>query len=91
MIIELLLSAIMGLFELVLNLLPVIPALPESFMNSISVFFDMLKSGLGIFYFFIRPSTVAIALPLAFAIVQFEHIYRGIMWIIRKIPFASIK
>lgn len=91
MILELLLSAIKGLLNLVVSLLPSLPELPDAFTGNLDTIFEFLRSSLGLFYFFIRPSTVMLALPISLAIVNFEHIYRFSMWIIRKIPFINVK
>lgn len=91
MIIELLFSAIIGIINLLLSALPSIPSLDDSVINAFSNFFDTLSMGKGIFFFFIRPSTAITCLSIALIIVNFEHIYKFLMFIIKKIPFINIQ
>lgn len=90
MIIEALLNLVKGLLTAIVNLIPTIPVLPQQLIDSLAAFFELLKSGLGIFYFFVRPSTAAICIPLFIVILEFEHIVKVLMWIVKKIPFINI-
>lgn len=40
---------------------------------------------------FVRWQTVCIGIPLLILIINFEKVYDGIMWIIRKIPFLGMQ
>ena len=92
MIIEYLIKLIIYSFNFILSILPSIPSLPASFTSSLTAYIDLLVSnGLGLFYFFVRPSTVAIVIPIIIFINSFEYIYAFIIWILKKIPFLGIK
>ena len=68
-----------------------IPAFPEEFKSSINSFFDLIFNNLQFLGFFIRPTTLKIAIPLILFLVNFKYIYKLSMWIIRKIPGVNIK
>ena len=40
---------------------------------------------------FVPLPLVKILLPLVVLVVNFEHIYAGVMWILRKIPVLGIE
>ena len=45
----------------------------------------------GLITLFVRWQTVCIGIPLLILIINFEKVYDGIMWIIRKIPFLGMQ
>lgn len=90
MIIEALLNLIFGLLKLVFGWLE-LPAFPEALTSSINQFFDLIFQNLTLLGFFIRPSTIAICVPVLILIINFERIYKFTMWLLRKIPFINIQ
>ena len=40
---------------------------------------------------FVDLNTVKIVLPIVLVLIEFEHIYDFVMWLLRKIPFLGIK
>lgn len=72
----------------ILNLLDVLPDFPETLVSSINSFFDLIFSNLSLLSFFVRIETIQIIIPLFILVYNFEHIYKFIMWIVRKIPVS---
>jgi len=68
-----------------------VPAFPEDLQNSINSFLDLIFNNLDFLGFFVRPLTLQIVIPLLIFLFNFKYIYKLSMWIIRKIPFLSMK
>lgn len=68
-----------------------LPQVPDSILNSINTFLDLIFENLSLLGFFIRPSTLKILVPLIIFAINFKWIYKMIMWFLRKLPFVNIK
>lgn len=68
-----------------------IPSFPNDLNNSINSFMDLIFGNLSMLGFFVRPITLKIIVPLFIIVINFKYIYKLSMWIIKKIPFLSIK
>ena len=68
-----------------------IPAFPEDLKNNINSFLDLIFGNLSMLGFFVRPTTLKIIVPLLIIVINFKYIYKISMWLIKKIPFLSIK
>jgi len=75
------------------GLLAILPSLPQfPLAAEINELIDIVFTNTsGLLGFFIRISTIKLALPALLILVNFERIYRFIMWIIKKIPMLNIK
>lgn len=88
---------IKGLFNLVLALLQVIfapinlPQLPAGIQSIFNSLLSAMLSGIGIFEIFIRPSTLQLLIPIVIVLVNFEKLWNGIIFILKKIPFLGIQ
>lgn len=87
-----------GLFELVYSLLnivltpfQIIPDMPVELDNIISGFFDFLTEPIALLMFFLNPTVITVAIPVLIAIINMEHIWDGILWILKKLPFVGIE
>ena len=80
------LSLVFFILNVVFGLLPNIPSVPESLITYVDQFLDLIFSNSGIVGFFLPMDVVKIALPLAIVIINFDYIYKMIMWIVRKLP-----
>lgn len=67
-----------------------LPAFPEALSNSINSFLNLIFGNLSLLGFFIRPSTLRVAVPILVVLMNFEVLYKVIVWIIKKIPFLNI-
>lgn len=88
MIIELIINIFTGVLKTLLSVLPNIPQLPNSIGTSLNNVFTTIFNNVGLLGLFIRISTIKILVPLIIVVVNFEHIYHFIMWIIKKLPLS---
>lgn len=90
MIIEALLNLIKLLLNVVFGWIN-IPQFPEGLTNSVDTFLSLVFDNLSLLGFFIRPETLMISIPLLIILLNFEQVYKLVMYIVRKIPFLGIK
>ena len=88
-ILSLLLNLVFDIIMLLLGWLT-IPLMPTELYDSISTFLTMLTENMGFIGFFIRWRTVEIAFPFVIVLLTSTHMYDMVMWILNKIPAASI-
>lgn len=86
-----------GLFELVYTLLSVIlapfslPALPAGIQSIFNEVLDYITGSVGLLYVFVRPTTLKLLIPAVILVINAKHIWDGILWIVRKIPFLGME
>ena len=88
MILELIITAITFVLKTVLSILPNIPQLPNSIMTSLDNVFEVIFDNVGLLGLFVRISTIKLLVPLVILVVNFQHIYHFVMWIIKKLPLS---
>lgn len=88
MIIELIITAITAVLKLVFGILPNIPQLPNSVLTSLQNVFQVIFDNVGLLGLFVRISTIKLLVPLVIIVVNFEHIYHFVLWIIKKLPLS---
>ncbi len=88
MIIEALLNLIMLLLKGVFALLPDLPQLPDTLIGYVNTALDYVFNNVGLLNFFISVDMIKILVPLLLLVINFEHIYDFIMWVIKKLPFS---
>lgn len=88
MILELIITAITFVLKTVLGILPNIPQLPNSIMTSLNNVFTTIFNNVGLLGMFVRISTIKLLVPLVIVVVNFEHIYHFVLWIIKKLPLS---
>ncbi len=77
--------------NLIFSIVPEIPTLPSSLLQSIYSYFDLIiGNGLRLLGLFVNVQTVLTLLPIVIIIENFESIVKLIMFILRKIPFIDI-
>lgn len=59
--------------------------------NVISTIDEMLNSAATLINLFLPWDIVRFGLPIVIVVMNFEHIYDFVMWIVRKIPMLNIK
>lgn len=74
----------------IMNVLDVLPDFPASFVAIIDEFFALIFDNLYLISFFVRMDTIRIAIPILIVLLNFERVYKFIMWILRKIPALGI-
>ena len=89
MIIETIFNLIKSLIELILSIFPNIPQAPTEFTDVIDYILNLIfDSAVPILSLFIHINTIKIIVPILLIIVNFEYIYKLIMWIVKKIPLS---
>lgn len=68
-----------------------IPSFPVELTASIDSFLDLVFDNLSLLGFFIRPTTLKLVIPILLVVINFELIYKLIVWLIRKLPFIGIQ
>ncbi len=92
MIIEVFINIVMFFIDIIIKFIPTIPNLPESMINGINSFINLvISNGANILFILFRKESVLITIPIIIFIMSAEYIYKFILWIIRKIPFLNIK
>lgn len=89
---------IKGLFELVYSLLNVVltpfqivPSMP-AFVDSIfDYFMNFIFAPINILMYFCDVTIFRTLIPLYIVVLNMEHIWDGIMWILKKLPFVGIE
>ena len=89
MIIEMFLNVLYSIFSLLTS--PInIPSLPDNVHNILTDIFSYVSAGVGILANYTDISYLLVLLGLVVAIDIGISIYHFVMWVIRKIPVASI-
>ena len=88
---------IKGLFNLVYSLLSVVlapfslPALPTGIQTIFDSVLGYLTGSVGLLYQFVRPTTLQVLIPAVIIVLNMEHIWDAILWILKKLPFVGIE
>ena len=67
------------------------PPFPTELSMYIDTLVEMINMGLNIMWVFIDREVVMILLPLVVAVINFDHMFKLVMFVLRKIPFLGIK
>lgn len=90
MIISGLLNLIYSLLELVLTPFS-LPSLPDGIQTIFDTVLSYLTGSVGLLCVFVRPSTLQLLIPAVIVVINAEHIWNGILWILKKLPFVGIE
>ena len=88
MIFNIIITIILGAFNLLFAWCPDIPQAPAEFSNVVNDFFDLIFSNSGLVSFFLPISLVKIVIPIVLVLINFKYIYYIFLWVIRKLPFS---
>lgn len=87
MIIEGLFSAICFLIMSVFSVIPNLPHF-EGLENSLDTVLNLIFNNLQLLDIFIRPSTIKLIAPLLIIVIEFEHVWDFLMFLLRKLPIS---
>lgn len=85
MIVAALLDLIFGLIKIIFGWIN-LPPMPEAITSIIDELFGVFEGAIGLLGVFVDLEFLSICMPLLIIIVNFEHLYRGTMFVIRKLP-----
>lgn len=91
MIFEWLFDAGLMFIDAILTLLDVLPSMPDKAVTAINVFFDFLFNGVCLISLLVDMDILLMLIPIVVAIVNLEDLYYLIIFVLKKIPFISIK
>lgn len=74
----------------ILDLLDVLPDMPQPIITAVNAFVDLIFQGISLLNFFIPISYLGAFVLIAIAIDNFEKIYSFVLWVLRKVPFLHI-
>jgi hypothetical protein len=87
MIIELLLNLIIGLIKIIFSFIN-LPQLPDVVKSALDGLFDAMASGASFLYILVPREFLLICVPLLVILINFDKIYKFMMWIINKLPLG---
>lgn len=91
---ELIIESILNLFSSALKLIfgwINLPDVPPEIADVINQLFGYMRSGIGLVFLFVPMPLVRILLPLVVVVVNFDKVYKLVMFVLRKIPFLGIE
>lgn len=87
MIIEGIMNLCTGIIQLLFSWIN-LPSFPENAQKAIDTYLGYVFDNLDFLSFFINVSTLKTISLIAIVLFSFEHIYKIMMWIVRKIPLS---
>lgn len=89
MIFEAILNMVSTLLKLVFGWIN-LPDLPASITGLIDEFFGYIQGAMGLIGIFLDLDVVRVLLPILIVVINFEEVWKFVMFIVRKIPFLGI-
>lgn len=68
-----------------------LPDMPEAVTSIIDELFSLLSGSVGLMGVFLDLSMLKLLLPVLLIVINFEHVWKFTMFILRKIPFLGIE
>ena len=88
MIVEAILNLVMVLLKGLFALLPDSPQLPDTLINYVDTALDYIFNNTGLLNFFVSVDMIKVLVPVLVVVINFDHIYEFIMWVIKKLPLS---
>lgn len=77
--------------NVILGIFDILPDFPEAARLAISDFFDLIFSNCSLISFFLPVDFAVSVLLCSVAVMNFDKIYKVLMWVLRKIPALGIE
>lgn len=90
MIIQAIFELFYGLLEFVFGWIS-LPDFPSEVQSFVDEFFQAITNVIGIVGIFIDFNMVFLLLPIVIAVINFETIWKVVIFILKKIPFLGIE
>ena len=68
-----------------------LPDMPEAVTSVVDELFALLRGTVGMMGIFLDLKMLKILLPVLLIVINFEHVWKFTMFILRKIPFLGIE
>lgn len=68
-----------------------LPELPSQVETVINQMLDYMQMGIGFVFLFFDMELVKIMLPFVLVVMNFDKMYKLVMYVLRKIPFLGVK
>ncbi len=91
MIIETILNLLKFLLTTIFGILPDLPDMPGAIVDGITSFLDIIFDNVGLLGLFVPISTIKVVIPIVVLIMNFDDIYKLVMFIIKKIPMLGVE
>ena len=92
MLVEWMLKLCTILFDLIFSLLGVLPQFSPEIISTIDEYFEFIfGGGIALLAIFVDIDMVQILAPFVIGIINFDHIAKIVMFILKKIPLLSIE
>ena len=79
------------LVQIIFSFLGILPDMPSTLITMIDAFINLILEGASLVSLFLPMETVKILIPIVIAIVNFDKIFKLVMFIIKNIPFLGMK
>ena len=74
----------------IFSVLPSLPPVPAAISDGGGAITDFIAQGMSVIQALLSPALTVAVFTIMIAILAFEHIYHGILWILRKIPGLAL-
>ena len=91
MIIKGLFNLIYTLLSVVLTPFQIVPNMPVFVDNIFEYFLNFIFDPIKILMYFCDPTIFRTLIPLYIVVLNMEHIWDGIIWVLKKLPFVGIE
>lgn len=85
MIIEAILNVFQGALTGLLSLLPNLPDLPDGITDAVDGIVDSIMGVIGVMAYLYTPPLLTIAFVILVAVINFDSIYKFVLWVYHKI------
>lgn len=90
MLIQVFLDFSLMIVDLIFAILPDVPNIEIGLLSSLNNFVNLIFDNLQLLGFFIDINMIKTLLPYLIIVINIEHIYHFVMWVLNKIPFVDI-
>ncbi len=67
------------------------PDLPGNVQDLVEQLFTYMRSGMGFLFIWFDMGLVRLMLPFVLVVMNFDKVYKLVMFVLRKIPFLGVK
>jgi len=90
MILTLIIVGLMELVNVILGVMPTLPAIPSTISDGGAWVITAISGVVGILNYIYSPTLLAAVVGVIVLLLSFDTIYHTAMWVIRKIPYINV-